>query len=215
MGVSFVHVILWGIYLTRNLICLVSTMFRAQTCLQRRWPTSTCGRVRPDDIVDLKKLAEGGFNRSFLITMRDGFQIVARIPYPATTPKYFAVASEVTTMALLRSSGPPVPEVYGYSPVPDNAAETEYIFMEFVQGTSLSDIWFDLGEGDIISITRQLAELESKMMSIAFPAGGSLYFTKDLEKVAGRPGIPLEDKRFCVGPDTRLPCGMAGDHSLT
>ena len=59
--------------------------------------------------------------------------------------------------------------------------------------------------GDIISITRQLAELESKMMSIAFPAGGSLYFTKDLEEVAARPGIPLENKRFCVGPDTRLP----------
>ncbi len=43
----------------------------------------------PDDIVDLVKLAEGGFNRTFLITMRDGFQMVARIPYPATVPKYF------------------------------------------------------------------------------------------------------------------------------
>jgi len=159
----------------------------------------------PDDIVDLKKLAEGGFNRTFLITMRGGFQMVARIPYPVTIPKYFAVASEVATMELLRSSGLPIPKVYGYSPAPDNAAETEYIFMEFVQGTSLSDIWFDLGEGDIISISRQLAELESKMMSITFPAGGSLYCTKDLEKVAGRPGIPLEDERFCVGPDTRLP----------
>jgi hypothetical protein len=159
----------------------------------------------PDDIVDLKKLAEGGFNRTFLITMRGGFQMVARIPYPITVPKYFAVASEVATMALLRSSGLPIPEVYGYSPVPDNAAETEYIFMEFVEGTSLSDIWFDLGEGDIISISRQLAELESKMMSITFPAGGSLYYTKDLEKVATRPGIPLEDERFCLGPDTRLP----------
>lgn len=159
----------------------------------------------PDDIVGLEKLAEGGFNRTFLITMRCGFQMVARIPYPATIPKYFAVASEVATMALLRSSGLPIPEVYGYSPVPDNAAETEYIFMEFVQGTSLSDIWFGLGEGNIISISRQLAELESKMMSIAFPAGRSLYYTEDLEKVAGRPGITLEDERFCVGPDTRLP----------
>ena len=52
-----------------------------------------------DDIVDLKKLAEGGFNRTFLITMRNGFQMVARIPYTVTAPKYFAVASEVATMA--------------------------------------------------------------------------------------------------------------------
>ncbi|KAG1752656.1 protein kinase subdomain-containing protein PKL CAK Fmp29 [Suillus paluster] len=164
----------------------------------------------PDDIVRLEKLAEGGFNRTFLITMRCGFRMVARIPYPAMIPKYFAFASEVATMALLRSFGLPIPEVYGYSPTPNNAAGTEYIFMEFVQGTNLSDIWFDLGEGEIISISRQLAELESKMMSIAFPAGGSLYYTEDLENAAGstswptRPGITLEDKRFCVGPDTSL-----------
>ncbi|KAG1725600.1 protein kinase subdomain-containing protein PKL CAK Fmp29 [Suillus lakei] len=164
----------------------------------------------PDDIVCLEKLAEGGFNRTFLITMRCGFRMVARIPYPATIPKYFAVASEVATMALLRSSGLPIPEVYGYSPTPNNAAGTEYIFMEFVQGTNLSDIWFDLGEREIISISRQLAELESKMMSIAFPAGGSLYYTEDLENAAGsasrptRPGITLEDKHFYVGPDTSL-----------
>ena len=158
----------------------------------------------PDDVVYLQKLAEHGYNRAFLITMRDGFKMVAHIPFPTMIPKHYAVASEVATMDLLRSSGLPIPQVYGYSPVPNNAAETEYIFMEFIQGTTLNDIWFELGEGEIISVSRQLAELESKMMSIAFPAGGSLYYAKDLDKVAGRPGIPLEDKRFCVGPDTSL-----------
>ena len=141
--------------------------------------------------------------------------MVARIPYPATIPKYFAVASEVATMDLLRSSGLPIPKVYGYSPVPDNAAETEYIFMEFVRGTSLTKTWFDLREEVIISVSYQLAKLESKMMSIAFPAGGSLYYTKDLE-AAAKSGILSEDERFCVGPDTSLPLyGMAGDHSST
>jgi hypothetical protein len=95
--------------------------------------------------------------------------------------------------------------VYGYSPGPDNVAKTEYIFMGFVEGTQLIDIWFDLDEEDIIiSITRQLAELESKMMSITFPAGGSLYYAKDMEKMVERSGIPLENEQFCVGPDTRV-----------
>ena len=158
-----------------------------------------------DDVLDLKKLAEGGFNRTFIITMRDGFQMVARIPYPVTVPKYYAVASEVATMNFLRSSGLPIPEVYGYSPDSDNEAETEYIFMELLRGTNLADIWFELNEEEIISVSRQLAELESKMMAISFPAGGSLYYARDLEKATGKPGIPLEDARFCVGPDTRLP----------
>jgi hypothetical protein len=43
------------------------------------------------------------------------------------------------------------------------------------------------------------------MMSITFPACGSLYYAQDLEKVAMGPGISLEDERFCVGPETRLP----------
>ena len=156
------------------------------------------------DIDTFVKLAEGGFNRTFLITMHDGFEMVARIPYPVTVPKFYAIASEVATMRFLRSSGLPVPEVYDYSPSSDNVAKTEYIFMEFIRGTKLSDVWMELEEPDIVSVLCQLVQLESRMMSIPFPAGGSLYYTNDLEKVAGRTGIPLNDERFCVGPDARL-----------
>ncbi|EKM79538.1 hypothetical protein AGABI1DRAFT_74635 [Agaricus bisporus var. burnettii JB137-S8] len=136
--------------------------------------------------------------------MHDGFEMVARIPYPVTVPKFYAIASEVATMRFLRSSGLPVPEVYDYSPSSDNAAKTEYIFMEFVRGVKLSDVWLEPQEPDIVSVLRQLVQLESQMMSIPFPAGGSLYYTSDLKKVAGRTGIPLNDEGFCVGPDARL-----------
>ena len=61
-------------------------------------------------------------------------------------PKYYAVASKVATMDFLRASGLPVPQVYGYSAVSDNASKTECIFMEFVRGTKLSDVWLELGE---------------------------------------------------------------------
>ena len=131
--------------------------------------------------------------------------MVARIPYPITVPKYYAVASEVATIEYLRSSGLPAPEIYGYSSDSDNAAGTAYIMMEFVRGSKLSEAWRSLDDQDVISVFRQLAQLESRMMSLSFPAGGSLYFTKDLEKVAPGLGIPLDDKRFCVGPDVSLP----------
>ncbi|KAI0084605.1 protein kinase subdomain-containing protein PKL/CAK/Fmp29 [Irpex rosettiformis] len=161
----------------------------------------------PADVVKISKLAEGGFNRTFLITLADDFQMVARVPYPATVPKHYAVASEAATVEFLRSSGLPVPKIYGHSPASDNAAKTEYIFMEFIRGTKLSDIWLELGETDLVPILRQLTQLESQMMSISFPAGGSLYYAHDLEKLTGKPPMILlkDDKRFCVGPDTRLP----------
>ncbi|PPQ65328.1 hypothetical protein CVT26_000043 [Gymnopilus dilepis] len=159
----------------------------------------------PADVVKISKLAEGGANRIFLITLQDDFQMIARIPYPVTIPKYYAVASEVATMESLRSSGLPVPEVYGYSPTPDNAAKTEYIFMEFMKGVKLSDVWMELGEPDVASVLSQVVQLETKMMSLSFPAGGSIYYSHDLEKMPGVLTIPLKDERFCVGPDTRLP----------
>jgi hypothetical protein len=40
--------------------------------------------------------------------------------------------------------------------------------------------------------------------ALRIPAGGSLYYTNDLEQVAGRTGIPLSDDRFCVRPDAKL-----------
>jgi hypothetical protein len=62
-----------------------------------------------------------------------------------------------------------------------------------------------LGEREIEFVVRQLVQLEAKMMPVSFPAGGSLYYAQDLEKVAGKPGIPLRDERFCIGADVRLP----------
>ncbi|CCM02764.1 uncharacterized protein FIBRA_04872 [Fibroporia radiculosa] len=151
------------------------------------------------DVDELRRLAAESINQSPDDVM------IARIPYPITVPKYYTVASEVATIEYLRSSGLPVLEIYGYSPDSKNAAGTAYILMELVQGSKLSEAWPGLDDQEVISVVHQLTQLESRMMSLSFPVGGSLYFTKDLEKVATELAIPLDDKRFCVGPDVRLP----------
>lgn len=161
-----------------------------------------------EDVARFEKLAEGGFNRTFLITMRDGFQLVGRIPYPATEPKHLVVASEVATIEFLRLHGIPVPEVYSYSSSSENPAGTEYLFMELVQGTNLGDIWFDLSEKARITVVRKLVEIEARLFSLSFPASGSLYYTQDLQADYNKVEIQMAKSagpsRFCVGPDTRL-----------
>ncbi|KAI6142613.1 kinase-like domain-containing protein [Pisolithus tinctorius] len=168
---------------------------------------------KTEEIVGFRKLGEGGFNRTFLITLDTGFRLVARIPYPLLIPKAYALASEVATMDFLRSKGLPIPKVYAYSCTPKNEAKTEYILMEYVEGTDLSQIWFDLKKDEIISLMGQLAKVESTMMSISFPAGGSIYYARDLKNLSGNEGIPLvgdegispEKERFCIGPDVSVP----------
>jgi hypothetical protein len=163
---------------------------------------------RVEDVVQFEKLAEGGFNRTFLITMRGGFQFVGRVPYPVTQPKRLVIASEVATIDFLRSHGIPVPKVYSYSATPENVAGTEYLFMELVSGTNLGDVWHDLPEKARIRAVKNIVEMESRLFSLSFPASGSLFYTKDLPVEFNRIDVPIanavRDARFCVGPDTRL-----------
>jgi len=126
-------------------------------------------------------------------------------------------------MDFLRSKGIPIPEVYAYSYTPENEAGTEYMLIEYVEGTDLSEVWFNLEKKEIDSLMDQLAKLESIMMSISFPAGGSIYYATDLKQLFGSEGIPLEGEnqdtplhkqakpippqkeRFCLGPDVSIP----------
>src|SRR5271155_1500008 len=133
-----------------------------------------------DDIQSFCKLAEGGFNRTFEITMKDSLQIIARLPYPSTLPKRYAVASEVATMDLIRSYGLPVPRIYGYSTTPNNPVGSEYIIMEKTVGKEVGHTWYDLSVKERKSITLEVAKLEAILFSIPLPAFGSVYYKRDL-----------------------------------
>ncbi|EFR00445.1 protein kinase subdomain-containing protein [Nannizzia gypsea CBS 118893] len=148
---------------------------------------------RTEDVAKFEKLAEGGFNRAFLITMHDGSQLVARIPYLVTAPGDLLVASEVAAMDFLRSHGIPVPKVYGYSTASTNPAGMEYIFMELMRGRNLGGVWFD----------------SSERQRITFPASGSLYYRDDIQSEEAGIVVPTtdhlsDDSRFCIRPDTTL-----------
>lgn len=160
-----------------------------------------------DNVTGFEKLAEGGFNRSFLITMRDGFRFVARIPYPVTEPKSLVVASEVATMDFLRAHGIPVPKVFGYSASANNPAGTEYIFMELVQGKNLGDVWYALSERERRKMVTNFVKLEARLFGLRFPASGSLYYCDDLpdrDRPIITPSPGTSTRRFCIGPDTSL-----------
>ena len=152
------------------------------------------------------KLAEGGFNRVFELTI-DGLQVIARLPYPSTYPKHFSVASEVATMDLVRSYGVPVPKVLDYSTTCNNAVGAEYIIMEKVNGRDLGDIWYELSEKERIKVVVQVVKVESVLFSISLPGCGSIYYKRDLENgteavnIAAGEGAGKSAGQLCIGPD--------------
>jgi hypothetical protein len=48
--------------------------------------------------VEVTKLPEGNFNKTFLVTMHDGRQLIARLPNPNAGCAHYTTASEVATM---------------------------------------------------------------------------------------------------------------------
>ncbi|KAH9834716.1 26S protease regulatory subunit 4 [Teratosphaeria destructans] len=166
-----------------------------------------------EDIKSFRKLAEGGFNRVFELTMRNGLQIIARLPYPSTQPKLLATASEVATMDLVRKYEVPAPKVYAYSTDAGNAVGSEYIIMEKVSGRCLGDIWYELSDRQRVRVLGDIVDQEAKLFSIPLPAHGSIYDVNDLPHGTDRATMEVEAGRFCVGPDVSLThwCGTRSE----
>lgn len=110
--------------------------------------------------------------------MRDGFQIIARLPYPSTQPKFLATYSEVATMDLVRRHGVPTPLVYKYCANVNNPVGSEYMVMEKVPGRRLTDIWYELCDKERIKILGEIVDQEAKLFDIRLPAYGSIYKTR-------------------------------------
>ncbi|EEH41093.2 phosphotransferase enzyme family protein [Paracoccidioides lutzii Pb01] len=162
------------------------------------------GRAR---VTSLAKLAEGRFNRVFLLALDDGLQVIVKIPFHNSFPKQYATASEVATLAFLRTKGVPVPKVYGWSSVADNEVGTEYIIMDYVSGVGLDTKWYNLTRQEQTTVAIQIVEVERILFNIPFGSYGSIYFKKNippkLQSNLYVHGVkdPLGDSDiFCIGP---------------
>ena len=134
--------------------------------------------------------------------MQDGLEVIARIPYPKTVPKKYAIASEVATMDFVRLHGVPVPRVYDYSITTQNCVGAEYMIMERVGGKLLGEFWNVLTPQGRDRIIEQIVKMEATLFSIDFPASGSIYYKKDLDNHVETAEIlsPNGSPDFCVGP---------------
>jgi hypothetical protein len=155
------------------------------------------------DIASFRKVAEGGFNRVFDISMKDGSSVLARLTYPSTLPRRLAVASEVATLDFVRAHGIPTPRILGYS-IDENAVGSDYILMEKLPGRPIGDAWFDLSEQERLKILHYIVKLETKLFAVGFPASGSIYYASDLPIGTPKVNIPGSVAGLCIGPYAAL-----------
>ncbi|KAF3479945.1 phosphotransferase [Arthroderma uncinatum] len=172
---------------------LLSQYFKAMD----RVAAEAAGRPRCSQII---KLAEGGFNKIFLLTMDDETEVIARIPTPIAGPRHYTTASEAATMQCLRDSlHIPVPRILAYASTTDNPVGAEYIIMERLHGESLGSRWLSFSTAQTADLMTQIAKIEGKIFKFKFPAYGSLYHRRDIP-AESRVDFPSEGGDFCVGP---------------
>jgi aminoglycoside phosphotransferase (APT) family kinase protein len=150
------------------------------------------------DVISFRKLAEGGFNRTFVIGMSDGREVIARLPCPIAFPSRLTVASEVATLGLVQTYGVPVPEILGYSITTANPVGAEYILMDKAAGEELGERWFSLPDLDRAKIIGRLSQIENVLFSIPLPASGSIFYKRDLDKSIA--SVDISGTEFCIGP---------------
>lgn len=61
------------------------------------------GSIGASSCVEIKKVPEGNFNKTFLLTMNDGNEVIAKVPNPNAGRPHFTIASEVATMDFVRN----------------------------------------------------------------------------------------------------------------
>ena len=126
-----------------------------------------------------------------LLTLDDGREVIARLPFPMAGPAHLLTASEVATLEFARTVlSLPVPKVLVWSSRADQTpVGAEFMILEKVHGTELAYSWTKIKK-DFSKIVMQIGDVEKKLTRTRFAKFGSLYFKDDLE------GFPRSDNIF-------------------
>ncbi|KAF2220378.1 phosphotransferase enzyme family protein [Elsinoe ampelina] len=157
----------------------------------------------------IEKIAEGGSNRVFRLTLDSG-SVIVRVPLVNEAHISISMASEVATMEFARTLlGLPVPKVLAWNSDEGNPAGISYMIMEEAKGKQLSLIWDDLELADKVAIVTQVANVADTMTSVRFNTTGNLFFrstpTAPSCDIQVKDGVPQHGSdhtisRFVMGP---------------
>ncbi|KAJ5971652.1 uncharacterized protein N7479_001570 [Penicillium vulpinum] len=158
--------------------------------------------------ISIKKYPDGMFNKTFLMTMEDGREVIDKVPNPIAGVPHFTTASEVATMDFARKVlDTPVPRVYAWnSRAKSHPVGAEFIIMDKIEGVPLSQVWSMLQLPQRLKVILAMTSLQKKWLSVSFSHYGSLYYAGDVQSFSSnhyvKDGIAVKSSEFAIGPAT-------------
>jgi Phosphotransferase enzyme family len=148
------------------------------------------------DVLDFAQPKWGAYNLLYTLEFSDGIKWVLRIPSPGKDGRYTSscsrlIRSDALTMSFIRqNTSIPIPEVFGFDETIQNEIDAPYILMQFVQGSRVWDVWFDVTgptplEERRLRILDTVAVAMFQLNKFRFNKIGSLQFDSDVSKPTG------------------------------
>ncbi|KAL8868871.1 MAG: hypothetical protein Q9174_004698 [Haloplaca sp. 1 TL-2023] len=162
-----------------------------------------CRVTNGSTVQNIEKM-EGGFSKALLMTMSNGKEIIAKLPCPNAGRSMYSTASEAAVLEYLSvQTQVPTPKLLSWSADAAGPVGAEYIIMEKAPGIQLFSVWDEISASARLKLIKSLTQLENQLATIQFPAYGSLYHRRSINKSAERvlldPSID-PDGQYCVGP---------------
>lgn len=130
----------------------------------------------------------GSYNILYPIEFADGVRWLIKIPAKGYSGRWTdsdarAITSEALTMRLVKQKTTiPLPQVFSFQSTIENELHCPFILMEFIEGVSLHEFWFDNSQSTTDTEQRRQRVLEKVASAIIqlnrfrFHEGGSLLF---------------------------------------
>ncbi|KAI1454172.1 kinase-like domain-containing protein [Annulohypoxylon moriforme] len=157
----------------------------------------------------IDKYSIGTFNLVRRLDFDDGISWVARVRLPpeaspAPPGQYDsqrAFEVEAASMKFFKSKTTiPVPELFAYDADPSNEVGVQWMFMEYIHGTTAEELkkirnsepmMFGTIEQDR-KLREQMAKIQAEMFSFTFEEIGSLYYSEDTSSFSIGPHLRIE-----------------------
>ncbi|PBK95970.1 hypothetical protein ARMGADRAFT_924773 [Armillaria gallica] len=133
--------------------------------------------------IRFERIAQGPYNKIFLLEFDNGREVIARIPCALVGNVHLSTASEVATIEHVRDViGHPTPRVLAWSSTPEarSAVGSDFILMERTNGVALEDRWLNTFDRDIGAAIKEMLFLDLDLHQWPFSQIGSLFFKEDV-----------------------------------
>lgn len=145
-------------------------------------------------------LARGGFSQAYNVTTENlatGFhkEFIFRVALPIWP--YYKVESDVATTEFVRhATGIPVPIIYAFDSNPKNQLAFEWMLMEKVQGTPLTDAWDTMDFDSKQGLTRTIASWMAELSQLNYSKIGSIFMRYQERQMEFYIGPAIHERLF-------------------